>query len=56
METVYYKVLLLDGDYARLQKEDDPSVVVPMARALLPMETDEGMRLKYENFEFEIIG
>ncbi len=43
METVYYTVQRLDGDYAVLIS--DEGVENRVARALLPEETDEGVRL-----------
>ena len=55
-ETMYYKVISIDGDYANLQNEnalqDAPKLV---ARALLPAEIMEGTRLKYEMLQYEII-
>ena len=56
METKYYTVTGIDGDYAWLRrtdvKEDDLLIV---ARALLPEEIDEGTNLKYEMLQYEII-
>ena len=56
METYYYIVDSIDGDYAHLVRTDieatDKKLV---ARALLPAETDVGTKLKYEMFEYEII-
>ena len=49
METWYYDVVSIDGDYANL---DDLKLV---ARALLPPEIMEGSRLKYELMQYEII-
>ena len=55
METIYYIVKSIDGDYANLVKEDDlggePKLV---ARALLPDSISEGCRLKYEFLQYEI--
>lgn len=57
METRYFVVARIDGDYAYLertdQKEDELFIV---ARALLPEEIDEGTKLKYEWLQYEIIG
>ena len=53
METMYFEVVSIDGDYANLKRTDAPSddsrVV---ARALLPEEINEGSRLRYEMFEY----
>lgn len=54
-ETIYYKVAVIDGDYAQLQKEDNcDSELKLVARALLPAEIVEGSRLKYEMLQYEI--
>ncbi len=56
MDTIYYTVERLDGDYAYLQKEDDPQAELKcVARALLPAEIVEGSRLLYEMMEYRII-
>ena len=56
LDTIYYTVNRLDGDYAYLQKEDDPQVELKcVARALLPAEIVEGSRLLYEMMEYRII-
>ena len=52
METVYYTVQRLDGDYAVLIS--DEGVENRVARALLPEETDEGVRLKCEFFAYTV--
>lgn len=55
METWYYKVIRIDGDYAHLMRtdiEDNEDKLV--ARALLPDEIREGSILKYEMFTYEI--
>lgn len=55
-ETIYYIVAGIDGDYANLQKEDEPDGELKLvARALLPAEITEGSRLKYEMMQYEII-
>lgn len=55
-ETIYYKVVSIDGDYANLQREDAPADEPKLvARALLPAEIMEGTRLKYEMMQYEIV-
>jgi hypothetical protein len=55
METIFYIVDSIDGDYANLRREDDaqeePKLV---ARALLPEGIQENSRLKYELLEYAI--
>lgn len=53
MGPIDYTVRRLDGDYAILVT--DQGVENTVARALLPMETDEGMRLRWENFVYTIL-
>ena len=49
METWYYEVVNIDGDYANLKRTDIESDDLKLvARALLPPEIMEGSRLKYE--------
>ena len=56
METWYYEVVSLDGDYANLRRTDIPSEDLKLvARALLPAEIMEGSRLKYELMQYEIV-
>ena len=56
MDTIYYTVERLDGDYAYLQKEDEPQAELKcVARALLPAEIVEGSRLLYEMMDYRII-
>ena len=55
METKYYVVSRIDGDYAWLTCTSAKEEPVFIARALLPMEIDEGSRLKMENLQFELI-
>lgn len=56
METKYYKVAQIDGDYAWLKPIDPPgNDLLIVARALLPADIDEGTDLKYEMFQYEII-
>lgn len=53
METIYYTVQRLDGDYAMLVS--DEGVKNTVARALLPAEIEEGSRLKWELFSYELL-
>ena len=56
METWFYEVVSIEGDYANLKRTDiesDDFKIV--ARALLPPEIGEGSRLKYELMQYEII-
>lgn len=56
METIYYIVDSIDGDYANLKRTDIASEEVKLvARALLPEGIDVGTKLKYEMFEYEIV-
>lgn len=56
METWYYEVVSIDGDYANLKRTDIVSDDVKLvARALLPPEITEGSRLKYEMMQYELI-
>ena len=49
METMYYEVVSIDGDYANLKRTDIESDDMKLvARALLPPEIQEGSKLKYE--------
>ena len=55
METKYYIVARIDGDYAWLSRTDAEEEPLFIARTLLPEEIDEGTRLKYEMLRYEII-
>ncbi|MBR0464332.1 MAG: chorismate--pyruvate lyase [Clostridia bacterium] len=55
METKYYTVARIDGDYAWLRRTDREEDLLLVARALLPEEIDEGTRLKYEMLQYEIV-
>ena len=55
METKYYTVIRIDGDYAWLKRTDAEDETLFIARALLPDETDEGTNLKYASFRYEVI-
>ena len=53
METMYFEVVSIDGDYANLKRTDAPSDDLRIvARALLPEENNEGSRLRYEMFDY----
>ena len=56
METWYYEVASIDGDYAHLRRTDIASDDLKlMARALLPPEIMEGSKLKYELMQYELL-
>ena len=56
METWFYEVVSIDGDYANLRRIDIKSDDVKLvARALLPAEIVEGSKLKYEMMQYEMI-
>lgn len=56
METWFYKVVSIDGDYANLKRTDiETDDLKLVARALLPLEITEGTRLKYELMQYEIV-
>ncbi len=56
METWFYEVVNIDGDYANLRRTDAESEELKLvARALLPPEISEGTQLKYEFMQYEII-
>ncbi len=56
METWFYEVISLDGDYANLKRTDiETDDVKLVARALLPVDIREGSRLKYEWMQYETI-
>ena len=51
-----YMVEQIDGDYAQLLRTDEPNHERKLvARALLPENLEEGMRLRYEMFEYTSI-
>ena len=55
METWYYEVVSIDGDYANLKRTDIESDDLKLvARALLPAEITEGSRLKYERMTYSL--
>ena len=56
METWYYEVVNIDGDYANLKRTDIESDDLNLvARALLPPEIMEGSRLKYELMQYQMM-
>ena len=56
MNTFYYEVLSIEGDYANLKRTDIESDDIKLvARALLPAEIMEGTKLKYEFMQYSII-
>ncbi len=52
MESKIYTLTKIEGEYAYLS---DGKEELFIAMALLPFGVDIGSRLKYENFEFELI-
>jgi hypothetical protein len=56
METWYYEVIRIDGDYANLKRTDVENEDVKLvARALLPDGIQEGSQLKYEMLQYELL-
>lgn len=56
MNTFFYEVISIDGDYANLKRTDIESDDIKLvARALLPQEICEGSKLKYEFMQYEIM-
>ena len=56
METIYYVVENIDGDYANLRRTDIESNDLKLvARALLPENISVGSKLKYEMLQYELI-
>jgi hypothetical protein len=54
METKFYIISKIEGEYATLTDETGGEELF-IAMALLPFGADINDRLKYENFEFEIV-
>ena len=54
METKYYTVTKIEGEYAYI-REDNTDNEIFIAMALLPEGVDIGTKLKYEMFSYEII-
>ena len=55
METKYYIVARIDGDYAWLHRTDREEEPLLVARAMLTEAIDEGTKLKYEMLQYEIV-
>lgn len=56
METWFYLVESIDGDYANLRRTDIESEDLKLvARALLPDGIAEGTKLKYELMQYSIV-
>ena len=56
METWYYEVISIDGDYANLRRIDIESEELKLvARALLPEAISEGCKLKYELLQYDLV-
>ena len=57
METKYYIVTSISGDYAWLTRTDTDKEEEPVfiARALLPEGTGEGTKLRSEFLQYEIV-
>ncbi len=56
METWYYVVVSIDGDYANLMRTDIESDDLKLvARALLPEGIAEGSQLKYELMQYSLL-
>ena len=56
METWYYEVVSIDGDYANLRRTDIPSDDLKLvARALLPAEIMEGSRRMSALMEYDLM-
>lgn len=56
MNTWYYEVVTIDGDYANLKRTDlEEEDLKLVARALLPEEIREGSKLIYEYMEYSMI-
>ena len=57
METWYYEVVSIDGDYANLKRTDiETDDLKLVARALLPPEIMEGSRVRYELMQYRMEG
>ena len=56
LETWYYEVVSMDGDYANLRRADiDSPELKLVARALLPEEIQPGSLLKCVFLEYELV-
>lgn len=57
METWFYEVVSIDGDYANLRRTDiESDDLKTCGTRLLPAEILEGSKLKYELMQYELIG
>lgn len=55
LDKIEYIVASIEGDYAYLQKVDEPDMELKcVARALLPAEISEGCRVNYECMEYSM--
>ena len=54
METKFYRVTKIEGEYAYIRDEETGEEVF-IAMFLLPLGVDIGTKLKYEMLEYEII-
>ena len=54
METRFYRVVKIEGEYAYIRDEESGEEVF-IAMFLLPEGVDIGTRLKYEMLEYEVI-
>ncbi len=56
MNCCEYIVEKIDGDYAHLRRVDEENCDLKLvARAILPPDIMEGIRLKYEFFDYTIV-
>ena len=55
METKFYTVTRIEGEYAYLKEDNSSSDELFIAMALLPLGVDIGTKLKYNFPDFEII-
>ena len=56
-ERIDYIVKRIDGDYAYLERIDEPDAELKcVARALMPPEIMEGNRITYEMLQYSIVG
>ncbi len=56
LETWFYEVVSIAGDYAQLRRTDNESDELKLvARALLPEEIREGSSLKYEMLQYVLL-
>lgn len=56
MNTFYYEIISIEGDYANLKRTDIESDDIKLvARALLPAEITEGTKLRYEWMQYTIV-